>query len=350
MNRRRRICAHSWGGSRAMIRWQLCPAHGVGCFVCVCVLCGCFVARVWPTLKCRAPTPWWYFVSILRQESATIMPPGAPPTQNHTQGVCQRSSRLVVTTRHLVFLLSCLVMPHHWVKPPCASHLTRFVQLVVALLRCVLSLLPLTHLIVTCHCVARCCHIASRHHILSCIFFVIGSGLVGCRVPCPQPLAARRHVDVDALVAVRFISGWVHSRAGAGHNPILLHSVDFWVTYANMTPSLNSTATASSQYLIVVWHYFTLKVVLLRVVFADMVPTCRKADIWVCRVGTFGNMFLHHVSNMSIDMSPTCRPRTFHVCLLGALADMPTSDICQLRGSQPVICHHAAFTVIRVGR
>ena len=26
-----------------------------------------------------------------------------------------------------------------------------------------------------------------------------------------------------------------------------------------------------------------------------MVPVCRKADMWVCRVGTLGDTFLHHV-------------------------------------------------------
>ncbi len=44
-------------------------------------------------------------------------------------------------------------------------------------------------------------------------------------------------------------------------------------------------------------------------------PTWRrhvtKADIWVCHVGTLGDMFLHHVADMSADMSPTCRPRHF---------------------------------------
>jgi hypothetical protein len=39
-----------------------------------------------------------------------------------------------------------------------------------------------------------------------------------------------------------------------------------------------------------------------------MVPTCRKADIWVCRVSTLGDTFLHHVGDMSnrhvADISP----------------------------------------------
>jgi hypothetical protein len=81
-----------------------------------------------------------------------------------------------------------------------------------------------------------------------------------------------------------------------------------------MAPSLNATAIALSQYLIVVGHYFTLKVVR-RAVFADMVPTCQKADIWECRVATIGDTFLHHVGDMSIDMSidmpPACLPRHF---------------------------------------
>ena len=56
-----------------------------------------------------------------------------------------------------------------------------------------------------------------------------------------------------------------------------------------------------------------------------MVPTCRKADICVCLVGTLGDMLLHNVGDMSLK----CRPRHFKSVVW--LADKPTSNIFQLR-------------------
>ena len=122
------------------------------------------------------------------------------------------SSRLVVTTRRLVVSLSCLVLPRRCVAPPCASHHTCFVRLVVASSRCVSSLLPLARLVVaTCHCVARCCRVASRL-VVALRLVITSRRVVFCRrvwfswLSRFLPSASRRTTSRrrDALVAVRF--------------------------------------------------------------------------------------------------------------------------------------------------
>ena len=103
-------------------------------------------------------------------------------TRRHATLRCVASSRLVVTTRRLVVSLSCLVLPRRCVAPPCTSHHTCFVWLVVALSRCVSSLLPLAHLIVTTyHCVACCCRVASRL-VDALRLFITSRRVVNC---CP---------------------------------------------------------------------------------------------------------------------------------------------------------------------
>ena len=110
----------------------------------------------------------------------------------------------IIPHRHNMMSRRLVVLSCRCVAPPCASHHTRFVWLVVASLRCALSLLPLARPVVaTCHCVACCCCVASCLCVSSSVF-AVRSGLVGCCVSCPQPLIARRHVNVDALLDVRF--------------------------------------------------------------------------------------------------------------------------------------------------
>jgi hypothetical protein len=134
------------------------------------------------------------------------------PSRRHATLRCVASSRLVVTTRRLVVSLSCLVLPRRCVAPPCASHHTCFVRLVVASSRCVSSLLPLARLVVaTCHCVARCCRVASRL-VVALRLVITSRRVVFCRrvwfswLSRFLPSASRRTTSRrrDALVAVRF--------------------------------------------------------------------------------------------------------------------------------------------------
>ncbi len=110
-----------------------------------------------------------------------------------------------VLSRHVSLSWHVITSSRHCVAPPCASHHTRFVWLVVASLRCALSLFPLERLVARC-CRVASCHVVSLHLVITSrrAVFVGGSGLVGYCASCPQPLVARCHVDVDALNADRF--------------------------------------------------------------------------------------------------------------------------------------------------
>ena len=121
------------------------PLSVSACLVGCCIVVLCLVVCIVP-LHCSVASP------------------------RHVALRCVASSRLVITTRFLVVSLSCLILPRRCVPPPCTSHHTHFVWLVVALSRCASSLLPLAHLgIATCHCVARCCCVVSCLIVALCL-------------------------------------------------------------------------------------------------------------------------------------------------------------------------------------
>jgi hypothetical protein len=114
-------------------------------------------------------------------------------------------------TRRLVVSWSCLVLSRRCVAPPCTSHHTCFVWLVVASSRCISFLLLLARLIVTtCHCVARCCRIASRL-VVALRLVIMSRRVVFCHrvwfswLSRFLPSASHRTMSrqCDALVAVR---------------------------------------------------------------------------------------------------------------------------------------------------
>ena len=136
------------------------PLSVSACLVGCCIVVLCLVVCIVP-LHCSVASP------------------------RHVALRCVASSRLVITTRFLVVSLSCLILPRRCVPPPCTSHHTHFVWLVVVSLRCISSLLPhrtshcrdlplcrllLSHCVLSRHC------IASGHHVPSCSF--LSSGLV----------------------------------------------------------------------------------------------------------------------------------------------------------------------------
>ena len=123
----------------------------------------------------------WLVVALSCCVSSFVLSHCIVPSLSHATLHCVASSHLVITARRLILSLSCLVLTHCCVTPPCTSHHTCFVWSVVALSHCISSLLPLAHLVImTCYCVACCCCVVSR--LVDALHLVIMSRrVVFCR-------------------------------------------------------------------------------------------------------------------------------------------------------------------------